>query len=387
MENLGFLENFVAEGYPIASLVMLAGLVVLLLVQLLYYIAFYGRIASCRNPQPSEEAKQVGISVIVPLFDADFGFLTERLPVLLAQRLANYEVVLVNVTGDEDFSEQIKILKIKQPRLSSTKLKVDPAFPISTKMALNVGIKAARYDHLLFTLPDCVPTSERWAEMFARGFVGHDVVLGYSAIAPRKGLWSRTIRCANMATSMRWLSSAVRHRPYRGTLCNIGFTKKAYFEARGFNHLNLNMGEDDLFVMKIANGANTVATLGGASAMSQVAWGGVCWWKKRRVRLSYPYKFYPRRVKWGTGVELWSRALFFAVALAVALLLPQMAAISAGVAVVLRLLVVMLVAKRTARRLSERGLLIAWPLYDLVAPLFEALLAIERTFTPKYKWR
>jgi hypothetical protein len=92
-------------------------------------------------------------------------------------------------------------------------------------------------------------------------------------------------------------------------------------------------------------------------------------------------------VKWGTGVELWSRALFFAVAIAVALLLPAAAAIVAGSAVALRLLVVWLVAKRTARRLSERGLLIAWPLYDFFAPLAEALLAIERAFVPKYKWR
>lgn len=387
MEIPAFLDNLVAAEWPIGGLVLLGLLVVLFVVQLVYYIGPYGRISTYRNPQPSPEAKEVGISVIVPLFDADFGFLNERLPVLLSQTLKNYEVVLVNVTGDEDFSEHIKLLKITQPRLNSTKLKVDPAFPISTKMALNVGIKAAHYDHLIFTLPDCTPASERWAEMFARGFVGHDVVLGYASLAPRKGWWSRTMRCANMATSMRWLSSAVRQRPYRGTLCNIGFTKKVYFEARGFNHLNLNMGEDDLFVMKIASAANTTTTIGGSSTVSQVAWGGLGWWHKRRMRLSYPYKFYPKRVKWGTGVELWSRALFFAVAIAVALLLPAAAAIVAGSAVVLRLLVVWLVAKRTARRLSERGLLIAWPLYDLLAPLAEALLAIERAFVPKYKWR
>ena len=387
MEFPAFIDNFVAGEWPIVSLVLLGLLVVLFLVQIVYHIAFYGRISTYRNPQPSAEAKEVGISVIVPLFDADFGFLNERLPVLLAQTLKNYEVVLVNVTGDEDFSEHIKLLKITQPRLSSTKLKVDPAFPISTKMALNVGIKAAHYDHLIFTLPDCTPSSERWAEMFARGFVGHDVVLGYASLAPRKGWWSRTMKCANMATSMRWLSSALCRRPYRGTLCNLGFTKKIYFEARGFNHLNLNMGEDDLFVMKIASAANTTVTIGGASTVSQVAWGGLGWWKKRRVRLSYPYKFYPKRVKWGTGVELWSRALFFAAAIAVALLLPLPSAIVAGSAVALRLLVVWLVAKRTARRLSERGLLIAWPLYDFFAPLAEALLAIERVFVPKYKWR
>ena len=387
MDNLGFLEPFVADGYPLASLVGLGLLVLLWVVQMVYHIVAYGRISTYHNPKPSAEAKEVGVSVIVPLFDADFGFLNERLPKLLAQKLKNYEVVLVNVTGDEDFSEQIKLLKIKEYRLSSTKLKVDPAFPISTKMALNVGIKAARYDHLVFTLPDCMPLSDRWAEMFARGFVEHDVVLGYTSIAPRKGLWSRTMRCANMGQSMRWISAAVRHRPYRGVLGNIGFTKQAYFQARGFNHLNINMGEDDLFIQKIANRNNTTLTLGGASAVSQQTWGGVNWWRKRRVRLSYPYKFYPRRAKWSTGFELWTRALFFAVAVGVGVMLPPVAGLVALGAVVLRMLVVWFIAKRIARRLSERKLLIAWPLYDLIAPLWEAWIAIERHFIPSYKWR
>lgn len=387
MDNLGFLELFVADSYPLASLVGLGLLVVLWIVQIVYHIATYWRISTYRNPKPSAEAKEMGVSVIVPLFDADFGFLNERLPKLLAQKLKNYEVVLVNVTGDEDFSEQIKILKIKEPRLKSTKLKVDPAFPISTKMALNVGIKAAHYDHLLFTLPDCEPATERWAEMFARGFMEHDVVLGYTSLTPRKGLWSRTMRCANLGQSMRWIAAAVGHKPYRGVLGNIGFTKQVYFQARGFNHLNINMGEDDLFIQKIANGSNTVATLGGSSAVSQQAWGGLNWWRKRRVRLSYPYKFYPRRAKWSIGFELWTRALFFATAIGVGVMLPSAAGFVALGAAVLRLLLVWFIAKRTARRLSEQGHLIAWPLYDLVAPLWEAWIAIERHLIPSYKWR
>ena len=157
------LNNFVVEGYLWQSLVGLGVLVVAFVVQMCYRVFHFGRIASYRNPKPSPEAEEIGISVIVPLFEADFRFLDESLPVLLAQRHKAYEVVLVNVTGNEDFTEQIKLLKITNPRLSSTIMRADPLFPISTKMALNVGIKAARYDHLVFTLPDCAPRSERWA--------------------------------------------------------------------------------------------------------------------------------------------------------------------------------------------------------------------------------
>lgn len=388
MDKQILIEGFFREGCTTFSIVALSLLGAMFIVQLCYYIATYGRICKQRNPASSPEAEQLGLSVIIPLYDADQGFVHERLPLFLSQKKSNYEVVVVDVTGDVEVREQLELMRIAAgDRLTTTKLAADPLFPISTKMALNVGIKAARYDNLLFSLPDCTPRSERWAEVMARAFVGHDVVLGYASVAPTKGVWSKLIRCANMALAVRWLSAAAARRPYRGTLCNLGFTKSAYFGARGFNHLNLNMGEDDLFVMKIAGRDNTVATMGGSATIDQKAWGGLDWWLPRRLRLSYPYRFYPARVKWSVSVELWSRALFFALAIVVAVLLPLYAKLLAGVLLLVRFVVVWWRMKRLSLRLSERRLLSAYWLYDLVAPAAEAVLAIRRRMIPKYKWR
>lgn len=388
MREDSFLNLFVAEGTELFSLIGLAVLVTLFVVQLCYYIAVYGRISRHKNPSPSPEAQELGLSVIIPLYDADNGFLHERLPLFLAQRHKNYEVVVVNVTGDQEVAEQLSLMRIKYgERLTTTRLAADPLMPISTKMALNVGIKAARYDNLLFTLPDCSPRTERWAEVMARGFVGHDIVLGYTSILPRKGLFSKTIRCANQALATRWLSFAVRRRTHRGDLSNLGFTKKIYFGARGFNHLNLNMGEDDLFVQKIATRENAVAIMGGSATLDRRAWGGLEWWLPRRMKLSYPFHFYPARVRWGTTIELLSRALFFLCAIILAVILPLYGKILVGGLVLLRYILVWWQSKRISRRLSERGFLSGYWLYDLVAPIVEATMAVWRRFVPKYKWR
>ena len=388
MERMSFWNNFLVDGHEQLSIVLLALLALMFVVQLIYCLVVYGRICGYRNPAPSEEVKGVGLSVIIPLYEADHGFLDERLPLFLGQRHECYEVVVVDVTGDKEVADQLSIMRIQWgDRLTTTRLAADPLFPISTKMALNVGIKAARYDNLLFTLPDCSPRSERWAEVMARGFVGHDVVLGYTSFLPRKAMWNKTIRCANMALAVRWLSTAVRRRPHRGVLSNLGFTKQIYFSARGFNHLNLNMGEDDLFVQKIANRDNTVAIMGGSATLDQRAWGGLDWWLPRRLRLSYPFRFYPARVRWATGVELCSRALFFLAAAIVAVVLPPYAKIAAAGVVVLRFVLFWWQMKRISRRLSERGVLSMWWLYDFVAPVVEAVLAVWRKFVPKYKWR
>lgn len=388
MERVDFWNIFLIEGHELWSIVLLGLLALCFVVQLCYYLFVYGRIRRYRNPSPSEEAKEVGVSVIIPLYEADNGFLHERLPLFLEQRHKNYEVVIVNVTGNVEFGEQLSMLRIKWgDRLTTTRLAADPLFPISTKMALNVGIKAARYDNLIFTLPDCSPRSERWAEVMARGFVGADVVLGYVSMMPRQGVWNKTIRCANMALSMRWLAAAVARHPHRGVLANLGFTKKAYYSVRGFNHLNLNMGEDDLFVQKIARKDNTVAIMGGSATLDQRVWGGLDWWLPRRLRLSYPFRFYPARAKWATGVELVSRALFFLLAVVVAAILPTYAKIAAGGVVILRYVIVWWQMKCLSRRLSERGFLSMYWLYDFVAPAVEAVLAVWRKFVPKYKWR
>lgn len=388
MEVDNFLKIFLADGAELFSLVALAALVVLLIVQLVYHLVVYGRITRDRNPSPSPEAQELGVSVIIPLYDADHGFLDERLPLFLNQSHKNYEVVVVNVTGEVEVAEQLSMMRIQYgERLTTTRLAADPLFPISTKMALNVGIKAARYDNLLFTLPDCSPRSERWAEVMARGFVGHDVVLGYASLMRRKGLWNRTIRCANQALSVRWLSAAVGRHPHRGTLANLGFKKSNYFAVRGFNHLNLNMGEDDLFVQKIARKDNTIAIMGGSATLDRRVWGGLSWWMPQRLRLSYPFRFYPLRAKFSTGLELWSRALFFLLVVLCAVVLPLYGKVVAAGVLMLRFLLVWWSAGRLSRRLSERGFLSMWWLYDLAAPAVEAVLAVWRKFVPKYKWR
>lgn len=389
MKEESFLNGFMTEGNETLSLVLLSVLGAMFLVQICIYLFVYGRLRRYHNPPQSKEAMEVGVSVLIPLYDADHGFMDERLPLFLRQNLPNYQVVIVDVTGDADIAEQLKIMKDGWgDRLAYTRIRADKTLRISTKMALNVGIKAARYDNLIFSLPECAPRTERWAEMMARGFAGgHDVVLGYASIVPEKGFANRLIRCANMALSTRWLSFAVRRRGYRGTLCNIGITKRVYFGVRGFNHLNLNMGEDDLFIMTLTNRNNTVATMGGSATINQKTWGGLGWWLSRRLKLSYPYRFYPKRVKWGTGFELWSRALFFAAALSVAIALPFTAKMTALGLVALRYLIVWWQMKSVARRLSERGFLSVYWIYDLVAPIVEAVLAIRREMIPKYKWR
>ena len=152
----------------------LAGSIVLMFgVQLYYYIFVYGRIPGYKNNRRAVTLdREPPVSVVVPLFSEDYSFVEERLPLILAQSYPDFEVVIVYVGHDTDFYEDLTRLKQSFPQITLTKIHLDPRFPISRKMALNVGIKSAHYEHMIFTSTDAVPQTDRWLSLMPRGSCG-----------------------------------------------------------------------------------------------------------------------------------------------------------------------------------------------------------------------
>ena len=112
----------------------------------------------------------------------------------------------------------------------------------------------------------------------ARGFDGAGIVIGYCGMEGASAFSSRLIRLDNAARAIRWLSAAMHGKPYRGTLQNIGFTKALYFGNGGFNYLNMNIGEDDLFIQKLLETGTAAAVIVSSnSTVRQKIWGGTGW--------------------------------------------------------------------------------------------------------------
>lgn len=257
-----------------------------------------------------------------------------------------------------------------------------------TKLALTVGIKACAYEHIVFTTTDCYPSSDKWLSLMAKGFINGDIVIGYCGIEPGKGLANRLMRCSRLAGSVRWLSAATRGRAYRGIAGNIGYTKSLYFESRGFNYLNMAIGDDDLFIQKIATSDNVSVVMNPAATMRQVPFGGLGWWRAVRRFYAYSFRYYPARVKRSVRTELSSRLLFFALSATAALLLPPPLIAVPLSLVLIRLLLLELKIRRIGRRVGERGLAWAYILHDFWAPVGEFALALGNRIRPNRKiWR
>ena len=382
-----FFDHFLAcygwEGAALAG-----AMLVMLGVQLYYYLAVYGRIPGYRN---NRRAAKLGaeppVSVVIPLFAEDYSFVEERLPLVLAQNYPDFEVVIVYVGHDSDFYEDLVQLRHSFPQISTTKIQLDPRFPISRKMALNVGIKSAHYECMVFTSTDAVPQTDRWLSLMAKGFMRGEIVVGYCGVERGKGFSNYMMRAWRMMHSADWIARAVQRRAYRGTLHNYGFTKSLYFGANGFSHLNMNIGEDDLFMSRIIAPGNVSVVLSPRATLREKSWGGLKWWIGTQRFFGGAIPFYPLWVKNFIQWELGSRILFWLAAIVALAVMPWEFKIAAGVLLLARFAIVLVEARRISRRLGEEKICGRYFLYDLLSPFFALLLGLLLLRKDERVWR
>lgn len=109
---------------------------------------------------------------------------------------------------------------------------------------------------LCLPMQNCLPESNQWLRTMARNFTSRaQIVLGYSGYERGKGWLHKRVSFDNLFTSMRYLGYALAGKPYMGIGRNMAYRKELFYAQKGFSaHLNLQRGDDDLFINKTATG-------------------------------------------------------------------------------------------------------------------------------------
>ncbi len=380
--------NAAADAYGVWGLALMLLMLVLFGIQLYYYIGLFRRLPSFKvNSQKDKDGGLNGISVVLVMGD-DYLYVENTLPLLLHQDCEMYEVIIVYVGNNNDFAEALEVLAGTEPNFGMSRIKQHPLFPISNKMALNVGIKAARYDNIILTTPDARPTSSRWLSLMAKGFRKGEIVIGYCGIEEKPGFADKMIRSSRMFSSLLYITAAIRKKPYRGTIQNLGFAKHLYFDHKGFGYLNLNLGEDDLFMQQLFTEDNYTIVMHPRATVRQARWGGLGWWFQECRLRNHAYPFYPRRTQNFIEWEAGSRLLFFMSAIAAIVLLPNEIKIAAAGLMLVRFIIVVMQMRRVAKRLGENKLMPLYFVSDLFEPVFALVVAVSRKVKPiREIWR
>lgn len=345
------------------------------LVQVVYYLVVYGRVAFAR-PKTKKEAKQEPVSVIICARDEAVN-LKKNLPAFLGQDYPDYEVVVVNDCSEDNSEEVLEVFKKKYKHLRSTTIKKDMKFSHGKKMALNIGIKAASHEHLLLSDADCHPVSDKWIRTMQRNFSpGTDFVLGYGGYTHGKGLLNRWIRYDTLLIAMQYLGLARLGMPYMGVGRNLAYRKDVYFRNKGFyGHMHLASGDDDLFVNQNAKGKSTAVELSPQSftrSEPERKWGQ---WLKQKRRHMTTGPLYKTKHKIALSIEPISRMLFYGsfIALVASLFFPLFF-LSVYLA---RAIIRQIILFKSMRRLKEKKLFVTSLCFDLIMPLVSISILVH----------
>lgn len=392
MEYLELFDNKISlggfEATWLAALLFIIAFIALI-IQLWYWLGCFGKLHRYRNiTGPLSKAAAPPVSVIVVVRENNFYFVNEILPLLLNQDHPEYEVVVVDCSYNDQILGILSDLGMECGNLHVTSFKAQSQLEHSTKLALTVGIKAARHEHLVFTTADSYPASEKWVGLMAKGFITADVVIGYSGIEYRRGFANRMIRSSRLINSIKFLSAATRGYPYRGMAGNLGYTKTLYFGNKGFNHLNMNIGDDDLFLQKFLSGENVSVVMNPRASVWEIQYGGLGWWYSVLRFFGASLRYYPGWAKRYVGGETWSRGIFFIASGFSIWLFKEWLWLIPVFLILVRLVLVENKIIRICRRLGERGLGWIYPVYDIFSPFASAWLSVVRKIRPnKTVWR
>lgn len=361
----------------------------LFFVQFYYYAIAYYRIYRYRLMRRRKKIVDTPpISVIVAVRGENEEFLTNELPALLHQDYAHFEVVVVYIGGDIDYYDELQLARENYSNMRLTRIGGDSRIYISTKQALNVGIKSAQYDALLFTIPGAIPRSEQWISLMSKGFERSTVVV--APAVPRfehNTLKTFLMRMVEFQRERNAMSRAVRDRLYYAPRSNYGYTRPLYESTRGFNHLGIDIGDNDLYLSSIATPERTAVVLSRHSIVEEERPARWSEWLELMRYYASTRSYYPASAKTLSRRERGSRVLFFLATIVAIAVLPLELKLGAVGLLLLRYVIVLWSSHRTAQRLGEHGIVLRYWIYDLFGPIVEWMIGSRRSHNTPKLWR
>lgn len=353
--------------------------------QFLYYIVVFGKF-SFAKPQVVSP-KRIPISVIVCAKNEEEN-VKRFVPLLAEQNYATFEIVLIDDASSDSTLELFEEFEKQYPNIKLVKVENNEAFWGNKKFALTLGIKAAKYDYLLFTDADCHPVSNDWiSTMSAQFSTNKTIVLGYGAYEKiPSSFLNKIIRFETLLTATQYFSWAKLGKPYMGVGRNMAYRRDEFFKVRGFmDHMKIRSGDDDLFINQAATGDNTTicyAPEGFTYSEPKTSYNDWFRQKRRHVATAQHYKMFDRNQ---LGLFYFTQLSFMA--LAIILLSFQYEWIAVVSIIGFRYLFSWISLGWAAGKLKEKDVMYWFPLLEIILIVTQLNVFITNTFSKPVHWK
>lgn len=208
--------------------------VVLLVLFCVYvYLMIRRVVIVSRKDKSLVEPGQEGVSVIITAHN-NAEALKRNLPSFLMQAYDKFEVIVVDECSEDDTQDVLAELQKEYPALRCTRIFPDTKFRFTKKLAINIGVLAAKYDILLFSEINCRPATMHWVKTMQSCFDENTAVaIGLANYAPDDHHVS-TWRAFRFLHFLEMMVMTKNKKYIFGDGCNMAYRKSYYIRNRGF---------------------------------------------------------------------------------------------------------------------------------------------------------
>ncbi len=198
------------------------------------------------------------LSIIIPAHDNE-PELQRSLPSFFTQDYpASYNIIVVADKGDRDTEDLIKRFQSHNSNLYATYIPESSRYMSRKKLAITLGVKAAKTDWVIITDPTCSPADDNWLKSIAENMVDEntDIVMANAALNDETPSSWRYEHAMNSYIMMR---STQRGHNWGHNSPVIAIRKDIFMQQEGFRgNLELLRGEYDFIANKYATDNNAV---------------------------------------------------------------------------------------------------------------------------------
>ena len=220
---------------------------------------------SLRFPKTEENEEDTPVSkepitVIITAHD-NLPELERNLPLFLKQQYAaDYQVIVVCQSTDAETQDYLKRLSAENPHLYYTYIPESSRYMSRKKLQITLGVKAAKYEWIILTEPNCKPKNDNWLTAMSQHFCQScNLVLGYVELDEE----TKGVRRFDSIRKAFYLLRRAQHSyGYRSHMPNVAFRKSDFMKEQGYQgNLEYVRGEYDFLVNKYAHCGDTATEL------------------------------------------------------------------------------------------------------------------------------
>ena len=248
------------ESYPILLLsitcISLLGVFFLKWIDYLSPFFIYKRKAKITPYKIKEE----GISIVISCHN-QAEYLEKNIPLLYQQDYPDFEIIVVDNSSTDHTDIVLQRLEKEYENLRHTFVPHSSRFISKKKLAITLGIKAARKPWVMLTEADCIPKDHLWLQTISSYFSPEtDFVIGYSTYTDSPNKAIQRFAYERMQYLFHCMSYAARNKAFGADGCNLCVRKKYFIENKGYSDtFNIPLGEDDLLISYLTKKGNTSA--------------------------------------------------------------------------------------------------------------------------------